>query len=310
MNEMLPPGILGYDEKDFVVIRRIEDITSRPDFLPEIDLVADPIVQPLGSHPFQMRCGRKGCHSHRDHHRGHLVRTRSGKTTVIGWQCGEELLGKDAWGRFTNYVDTRDEQLSHREILRTTATRIPELRAAVHEMRTRTRGLDWLERSMNGFAKHGPRKLLDNLRQRSKIPLGDAIHEDVKLTDQERQDRKATGTVSGRDNEFSRKLIGRLKGLDVFKKMPDSVLWKGVLEPLKILEELGADNVPLQDLARLAKRCGEIDQHLREADARLTHAQQFFTEENFALFARMHLETNTRLELARFKWDFDAGNKM
>jgi hypothetical protein len=60
MDGISTPDFRGYDEKDFVVIRSMQDITSRTDFFPEIDLVADPIKQPLGLHYLKIRCGRGG----------------------------------------------------------------------------------------------------------------------------------------------------------------------------------------------------------------------------------------------------------
>lgn len=309
MSDLALTPLQGYDEKDFVVIRDIEDITSRPDFLPEIDLVADPIKQPLGRHPFKMRCGRKGCPSHREHHRGYLVRTWSGKTTVIGWKCGADLLGTATWGLFANVVDAKDEQLRDREFLRATAARIPELLNAVSDLKRRRRGLDWFTKSLNNFNRYCPKRLLDNLKQRAKKSGGDAIHQEEELTEQQRKELKATGTVAGKDTEFRRKLVGRLRGLDALKKTPERMLWKGILEPLRLLESYGAEYVPLPELRRLAARCGEIDQHLREVEGVLQNLQQFFTEENFALFPLLHLDTATQREVARFKWNFEAGEK-
>lgn len=308
MSDFPPSPLKGYDEKDFVVVRCVEDITSRPDFRPEIDLIADPIKQPLGSHPFKMICGRKGCQSHREHHRGYIIRTQSGKTTVIGWKCGADLLAD--WGLFTNMVDAKNQQLRDRETLRGIEVRMFEIRGDVAAMRTRSRGLDWLAKSLENFNRSCPKRLLSNLKQRALKPGGDAIHHEEELTAQEREDLKAMGTAGPKDTEFRRKLVGRLKGLDVLKKAPDKILWKGVLEPLKLLEDFGSENVPIDQLRRLAMRCGQIDYSLLEMEYVLQNVQQFFTEDNFSQFLLLHLDAATEREVKQFKWDFGAGERL
>lgn len=308
MSDIPPSPLKGYDENDFVIVRCVEDITSHPDFLPEIDLVADPIKQPLSSYTFKMMCGRKGCPSHRLHHSGHFIRTQSGKTTVIGWKCGKELLAD--WNLFTNLVEDREQRQRDRETLRAIEGRMAAIRADVAALRAQPQGLHWLIRSLGNFNRSCPKRLLSNLKQRSQKSGGDAIHHEQELTAQEREELKAMGTAGPKDTEFSRKLVGRLKGLDVLKKAPDKKLWKEVLEPLEILEGLGADNVPIDQLRRLALRCGQIDQNLLGVVYLLQNHQQFFTEENFALFILLHLDTATQREVKLFKWDFEAGERL
>ena len=155
-----------------------------------------------------------------------------------------------------------------------------------------------------------PKRLLSNLKQRSQKSGGDAIHHEEELTAQEREELKVMGTAGPKDAEFRRKLVGRLKGLDVLKKTPDKKLWKEVLEPLKLLEDFGVENVPVDQLRRLALRCGQVDQNLWEVEYLLQNHQQFFTEGNFAQFTLLHLDTSTEREVKQFKWDFEAGEKL
>jgi len=141
-------------ERGLVIVENWSDIESRPGFVKNLDPSKHGLKAIIGRYVFRdrIRCGLSNCHT--PHAKGYIVVTVDGGETNIGKDCGRTYFGVD-FDVLSKQFDRDLVAAENRETLASFAFGIEELDRHIDELRTASRGADWVYKSTRLLLANG-----------------------------------------------------------------------------------------------------------------------------------------------------------
>lgn len=284
-------------ENELVQIESYAQLLERPRFLENLDTHVFKITKLIGIYSFKepVKCGLSHCHHM--HNRGFLSATEEGIETNIGHVCGRSLLGAanfDALKRVLN-KDLREKR--NREVVRAFQGRIPEIKAAIHELNGQSFGARWAWLTLAQLEL--PHRVWPRLERMVRDDDGSLMIEREATEEEIAREETRLGKNVERPL-YLQVLAGYIEGV-LAKRGPNNLrdlITYGLSANLDRIEKIDVDTAKPGVLAGAAKWIPECD--LRLADARLVldHARRFLTRNNLMQFRHV-LNTSESEELAR-----------
>lgn len=289
----------NWDVDTQLVFNTYEDIASRPNFKTEIDTSTSTIYKLIAvySFPNKQHCGKKGCHQ--PHNNGWLAVTTDGQETLIGSKCGLEW-GGDKFSLEKTQLNRRvkrDTQLkAYYQILQDADLILDK----VNEIKTRSKGADWLAKTIKKLEDACTFELMRMIRLRAS--RGETTITIETLKTKEERDIEAVSKTGGVVSPYKVEIIGSLVGLELFKYDLREVLMIEIYKKLQDMRLLNPTTLPTPTLNSLVKDAGAFRLLFKQSEDILSYADRFFsTTNNFKLIKMLDKE-NKHNHLTTIKW--------
>lgn len=299
-----PPPIVR-DFSDAIEFKTWEEIISRPAYTPDLDPSTAKLDTLVGWYALrERRCGLKDCHQ--PHDKGLVVRTHDGRETNIGHICGETHF-KETFKTLRNRLNQEITARFRRQRVTDLQGRRELLLERVQQLREMTHGADWLNRSLTGFRNAYPRGLVRRLEERAK--RGD----DIVTVSRERTKAQIDDllafneSLERRDVQYEDVPVGRLEGLDIFRRSIRDVVILELQQPLQDLAQVDVLLLSGNELRAWSERAERVDALIAEAEEIINEGQLFFMPNNLQLFQHFPLAASEKELLGRIAWNYEAG---
>lgn len=277
-------------ERGLVVVENWGDIEGRPGFVKNLDPSKHELKAIIGRYVFRdrIRCGLSNCHT--PHAKGYIVVTVDGCETNIGKDCGRAYFGVD-FDVLSRQFDRDLTAAENRETLASFAFRIEELEMHIDELRTASRGADWvykLTRLLLAYGRGCPefavRRISEMVRSRSPVVTVEraASEEEVLVME------VAAGRKLSRPQMISEP-IGQLRGLEALYPENDlrQLLVLDLAEQLVNFKKQDILTMSYEELRRWAKWAATTERTIDMAANVVTTGQSLLEAENLAILGRL-----------------------
>lgn len=304
------------DAERLIEITSYDELLARPFFRSEIDVSLVKLLRIIGWYKLKetIKCAKSDCH--KNHNEGYLVELDNGLEANIGNCCGRKAFPE--FGRLKNEFESRKRISNYRERLVFFKSSLNSLYCRLSELKKRDNGASWLQERTEAFRQGCPVELVQILRARAQRGE-DEVYVARRETDEEAALRSAMShrtkdedededgefARSGRTSriEYVRELIGRVQGLDIWKKNIRVLLVERI--------EQRANEFSTEDIYQLSEAklriwvswAEGVESSINEIEALLMEGSAFFQECNILLVLQLPISASTKVELSRVNWD-------
>lgn len=141
-------------ERGFIEVESWEDIKTQAGYEENIDPAKHELESVIGFYTFKEKdkCGLTTCHQ--PHMNGFIVKTKKGKLTNIGKDCGKTHFGVE-FETLTKQLDRAYKESENRKKLDSFSSQLEGLEKNIDELRRQVKGADWVYKNTNELIKLG-----------------------------------------------------------------------------------------------------------------------------------------------------------
>lgn len=230
----------------------------------------------------------------------------------VGNCCGRKAFPE--FGRLKNEFESRKRVRNYRERLILFKNSLNLLYGRLDEIKKREHGASWLGKTRENFRQDCPSDLMQQLRARAQRGESD-VYVERTMTNEEAALRSVMSQRENRKNEdvasfpqpnrvqYVRESIGRIRGLDIWKKDIRTLLIEGI--ELRANEFFTEDiyQLPEAKLRTWVKWIDGLEASINEIEILLADGMAFFDESNINLVLQLPLSSPARQEVSRLQWD-------
>lgn len=271
-------------DKQLVIIKSWEDISTRPGFTSNLDPTTVKLKAVIGSYelPEMKPCGLSNCHQ--GHFSGFLVVAENGVETNIGNKCGRREFGID----FQHSANLHKKDVTaylQRQTLGALKNRIPNIKAEVLQLREQELGADWVNRGvtrLSGQSTGLPRDIVSKANECARNGTG-AIIRTRRMTKDERDRTDVMERGSRDEQKFIDEQLGQLEGFTALQ--PSNSLHrinKDITEVVKAIEIADIDSLSHKELGALSKLSQDLDANLDKYRNAVNAGRRLLTRSNIS----------------------------
>lgn len=282
-----------------LVFNTYEEIASRPNFKTEIDISTSTIDRLVAVYSFTDKhyCGKKGCHQ--PHNNGWLAVTTDGQETLIGSKCGLEW-GGDAFSLQKTQLNKRIKREAQLKAFYQILQDAELILDRVNEIKTRTKGADWLARALKKLEVSCTPAFMNMIRLRA--GRGETTVTSEKLKTIEEIAIEAASKSGGGVSPYKVEVIGHLVGLELFNHDLRKVLMVGIYKKMQDIKLIDPSTLSSPALNSLVKDTSAFEGLFKQSEEILIYGDRFFsTPNNFKLIKTLDKEKQHN-HLTTIKW--------
>ncbi len=293
-----------YDSNEIIEISDWDQVTSRPNFMKDVDLKDQHLQKIIGSYNLKdaRTCGIKSCHT--GHNKGYIVVTECGMETNIGNCCGKKYFKikfEDLTKIFSKNLDHEKRKLS----LHNAKSKIPEWRQKADILKSGEQNINWAIELIRGIKDQSVvgHFASTELKRMAAVPTNivtTARHATQRESDiQELFDKRYP--VAER-TEID--IIGIIEHIDCLLPQNDlrQIFYVSVTRVLKALAKSEPALMSSPKMINLLSKVNNIESNLEYASERLDIARKFLVKENLKpLYNKMKdMDTVSSADLERY----------
>lgn len=258
-----------------------DEFRGRDDYVPELRCEKDELDRIVGKYEFteqqSLRCGLNGCN--KLHWHGWVVRTKAGRETHCGRNCGEREFGV-SWTEVEAEYRAAEERFARQSVIQQTlldrGAMLEHAERMVIEMTTL-----WARVSLIRDLIAKERPLLQELEK--------AMKSDGKIVVGRQVDSETARGMGGKIGRVEQHTIATVLGIQALAN-PGSPVVKLRNFAVLPLRQFAVDDLPKLDDKALKKKTAEITairSHIADAERFLAQARQFCTSANMAQLSKL-----------------------
>lgn len=263
------------------LFKSVDEFQSRPHYMPELscttgelDRIVGKYCVPEGS---QLQCGLNKCH--RWHKYGYVIRTKDGRETHCGHDCGRRVFGV-TW----DDVEAAFQREERAQVQRKLLSELLEHKRELLEQAT----------TLRSAVMATAASVESIIREVGKEPalhraLHAAVHNGGRIQVALKTERNLRKMMGASDNRADLETIGVIAGgacLSQYLTQEREIRFR-VISPLESFEESELALLDLKEIEMKSKQIAEMRQTLQSAQRFLLEARRFCSKRNLSEFAKL-----------------------
>lgn len=277
-------------DKGLVKIENWEDIEQLPGFVTDMNPSDHKLEEIIGRYAFQdkIKCGLSNCRT--PHGKGYIARTKDGRSTNIGKDCGKKYFGVEFEAlskKFERYV-TESE---NRDRLWSFSFQLDELEQKLGDFRHQKRGADWVYKKSRPLVSLGgdcPNEIVHRISAMVKARTI-TLNLQRQATESEIETLEAMQGRKVQRPHILDEPIADIAGLQVL--YPENNLRELLVTDLdtniKSFKSKNIDSLTFEELRHWTKWVGSIENTIEKAENSVVLGNNLLSKNNLDPFARL-----------------------
>ncbi len=269
----------------------VEDITSSPHYLAELDLKKSLLTLIVAVYAFSeqsIQCSIKGCS--KNHNKGHLAITSNEAEVCLCEECGTKYFAT-TFEQQERKCATQDRHRDQKIRLNKILEQEEAIKERIKTIKQAPYGANWLYRSLENFRKGYPADLLAALQTLAS----------------NKDDNEIVDKLLETESESVIAQIEQLQGLAIFATDIREALIGDILKPLKRLIDIAQDPTSHPSLTAFCKWADKLEDHFAQAELLVEQGHIFFTNENLKQLNSIPVSEKSAKRIKSLRWDCETG---